>query len=123
MRLIAVFAFAATLWGGDVHVRISSDSEDAASELLLRLNEHGRARDLHFVSEESARAADFTLVVSWFRESALRVPMAQVQVFDAGNTPLYTVWKRGAFTRTSAVNRCARALVGDFAQRTRPPAP
>lgn len=113
MKIILALAFAASVWGADINVRISSDSPQAAEAVWRSLNKQGQALNLRFVRAAEATTPDYTLVVTWQRFA----PMALIQVYGRDNTPLYSVWKRGAFTRGSAVSRCVAVLVRDLSHR------
>ena len=123
--MILVAGLAASLWGRDIAVRISSDSPQAAGTLLRQMNGAGKVRDLHFVQADGSAPADYKLVVQWRTGGpGFQHPTAEVQVFAADNSPLYSVSRRGfKLTRSSALSRCVDYLVRDLSQRQKPGRP
>lgn len=94
-----------------IDVHIGSDSDRAAAVLLGELNKKGAEQDFLFRLTEDEFTIKF--IVTWRRGGPyFKAPWARVDVYDRAGMPQFSVDREGrAFTRRSAVGRCAKEIV------------
>lgn len=123
--IATILAAAALAPAAPLRVRITGSSADAEEALWRKIELHGKRSGMEF--ERVREKPDYTMTVDWSRNwSSMNPPSATVSVFEGENKPLFEVSRSAPFSKTLAVNGCAKAVIERLRQlraARQPPGP
>ena len=116
--VILIISFGVSAQAKDFSVRISSDDASAVNSLIEKLAIEGKKESMRFVVDD--QHPDYIMIVSWQPGGVgYKSPMARVDVYSGTNSPLFSVERKGNFTKSSAVERCAKVIIKKMAEDRR----